>query len=87
MKIDDDKIYKGVEMASTLIVARIVAALLAREWTRRNSFGPPTNPRQNDVPWTTAVAWSAGVGATVGIARLLTRTAVEKRWEQRSTRA
>lgn len=87
MQIDDDKMYKSVEMASTLLAARAVSAATSKAWTKRKATDPPVNPRQADVPWIQALLWSAAIGAIIGIARMLAKTAVEKSWEKRTARA
>ena len=87
MPLDDDKLYKGVEMASGLLAARAVGKLSSKAWTKRRASDPPVDPRRDDVPWFQAILWAAAIGAAIGIARLLTRTAVEKGWEKRAARA
>ena len=87
MQLDDDRIYKGVELAGSLLAGRAVGRLTSKAWTRRRATDPPVDPRRDDVPWIQAILWAAAVGAAIGIARLLARTAVEKGWEKRMASA
>ena len=87
MQVDDDTMYKGIEMAGTLLAARAVSAATSKAWAKRKATEPPVNPRQADVPWFQAILWAAAVGAAIGVARLLAKTAVEKTWEKRTARA
>lgn len=86
MKLDDETMYKVVEVGVTLLVARAVGAAISKAWSRRSGDGPPTDPRRDDVAWVSAVGWAAGLGAAIGIARLLARVTVEKGWEKRAAK-
>lgn len=58
--------------------AAIVAGLATRNlckalWTRWRGSEPPVNPVADDVTWKDALTWAVGVGAAVGVARVLSR--------------
>ncbi len=40
VQVDDDKMYKGIEMASTLLAARAVSAATSKAWTRAQGHRP-----------------------------------------------
>lgn len=56
--------------------------LITRAWTARTGQPPPSNPADPSVAWPQALAWSAGLGVGVGVARTLAQRGAARAWVQ-----
>lgn len=91
--IDDQEHPEPADVSSPpeswLISATAIGAgvgtrkLLTKLWTGTRGQKPPQNPAAAGVSWTDALIWAAAVGATIGVARVITRrtaTVAARRW-------
>lgn len=53
--------------------ALAVRAALSKGYERKMGRAPPKNPADPAVPWRSALLWSVGVGALVGVAKTAAR--------------
>ncbi|MEX1176985.1 MAG: DUF4235 domain-containing protein [Nitriliruptor sp.] len=70
---------------SITALASIGAGLAARNaatslWEKRVGHEPPMNPADPQTSWGEALGWTVGVGALVGVARLLARRGAAEAW-------
>jgi hypothetical protein len=56
--------------------------LLQKAWTARTGEEPPANPATPGVAWPEALAWSAGLGVGVGVARTVAARGAAKVWTE-----
>ena len=55
-------------------------SLVQKVWTSRTGDEPPENPGDPSVDWHEALAWSAGLGVGVGVARTLAQRGAASAW-------
>ncbi len=55
-------------------------SLVQKAWTSRTGEEPPANPGDPSVDWHEALAWSAGLGVGVGVARTLAQRGAATAW-------
>lgn len=58
--------------------------LLQKAWESRTGEAPPDNPADPAVAWPQALAWSAGLGVGVGIARTVAQRGAAKVWSEQT---
>lgn len=68
-------------------LAGVGAGLLTRTaiqtaWTARTGEEPPSNPADPGVAWPQALAWSAGLGVGVGVARTIAERGAARAWTE-----
>ncbi len=54
--------------------------LVQKMWVKQTGEEPPQNPGDPSVGWHEALAWSAGLGVGVGVARTLGQRGAAKAW-------
>lgn len=54
--------------------------LIQKAWSARTGEAPPDNPADPAVAWPQALAWSAGLGVGVGIARTVAQRGAARAW-------
>lgn len=75
-----DRVWKAVAWV-TAGAAGIAARAAARHvWRRAGDTEPPANPVVSEVRWRDALTWSVGLGAAVGLFRLLARRGAASAW-------
>ena len=81
---DDDRAQKTLWKAwSTLAAVGAGLAtrnLVQKAWTNQTGEEPPQNPGDPSVDWHQALAWSAGLGVGVGVARTMAQRGAAKAW-------
>lgn len=69
--------------ASAIGAGLLTRKVLTKAWTRVRGSKPPVNPAAPGVNWSDALIWAAAVGATIGVARVISRrtaTQAARRW-------
>lgn len=75
--------WKAVSTASALAGATLTRQLLQAVWPRAEQLpGPPYNPADRRIPWSTALQWAIGAGVGAGIARLISERVAAAGWEK-----
>lgn len=59
----------GAAIAAGMVTRRVLTTV----WKKWRQTNPPTNPAAPGVKWGDALIWAVAVGATAGVARVLSR--------------
>lgn len=78
--------WKLVGTGSAVLASVIIKKVLMSTWQSVAKSQPPNNPAQPEARWADAIAWAAGTGVFVGIARMLAARGAAAGW-QRATGA
>ena len=79
----EDLTWKAVSTASAILGATVTRKLLQAVWPRADELpGPPYNPADRRIPWSTALQWAIGAGVGAGIARLISERVAAAGWEK-----
>jgi hypothetical protein len=79
----EDLLWKAVSTGSGVLGAVITRRLLQAVWPGGDELpGPPYNPADRRIPWTTAIQWAIGAGVGAGLARVLSQRAAAAGWEK-----
>lgn len=54
--------------------------LVTKTWEARTGEAPPANPADPAVRWPQALAWSAGLGVGIGVARTIAQRGAARAW-------
>lgn len=54
--------------------------LVTKAWETRTGEPPPANPADPAVRWSQALAWSAGLGVGIGVARTVAQRGAARAW-------
>ena len=54
--------------------------LVTKAWEARTGEPPPANPADPAVRWPQALAWSAGLGVGIGVARTVAQRGAARAW-------
>lgn len=54
--------------------------LVTKAWEARTGAPPPANPADPNVRWPQALAWSAGLGVGIGVARTIAQRGAARAW-------
>lgn len=76
------RMWKLVSTAAGVAAGVATRAAITRAWTMRTGQEPPSNPADPSVDWSQALAWSAGLGVGVGVARTLGQRGAVKAWTE-----
>lgn len=76
------RMWKLVSTAAAIAAGMATRKLITKAWTARTGQEPPQNPGDPSVNWTEALAWSAGLGVGVGVARTLGQRGAVKAWTE-----
>lgn len=76
------RMWKFVSTAAAIAAGMATRTLITKAWTARTGQEPPQNPGDPSVDWTEALAWSAGLGVGVGVARMLGQRGAVKAWTE-----
>lgn len=76
------RMWKVVSTAAAIAAGMATRSLITKAWTARTGEQPPQNPGDPSVDWTQALAWSAGLGVGVGVARTLGQRGAAKAWTE-----
>lgn len=74
--------WKVVSTAAAIAAGMATRTLITKAWTARTGDEPPQNPGDPSVAWPQALAWSAGLGVGVGVARTLGQRGAAKVWTE-----
>lgn len=74
--------WAALSKLSAVLGAVATRKLLQLVWPARDdSTGPPFNPADRRVSWTTAFQWGIAAGVGAGLARVLSQRAAAAGWE------
>lgn len=74
--------WAAVSKVSAVLGAIATRKLLQALWpTGDDATGPPFNPADRRVAWTTAVQWGIAAGVGAGLARVVSQRAAAAGWE------
>lgn len=76
------RMWKAVSTAAAIAAGMATRTLITKAWTARTGEEPPQNPGDPSVAWPQAIAWSAGLGVGVGVARTLGQRGAAKAWTE-----
>lgn len=76
------RMWKVVSTAAAIAAGMATRSLITKVWTARTGEAPPENPGDPAVAWPQALAWSAGLGVGVGVARALGQRGAAKAWTE-----
>lgn len=76
------RMWKLVSTAAGVAAGMATRAAITKAWTARTGQSPPQNPADPAVNWSQALAWSAGLGVGVGVARTLGQRGAVKAWTE-----
>lgn len=74
--------WKVVGTGSGLLTGVVTKKLLDVGWARVNGGPPPANPKQADVSWREALAWTVASSAVMGVARLVAGRVAAGAWQR-----
>ncbi len=76
--------WSAVSKLSAIAGAVATRKLLQALWGAAddNNNGPPDNPADRRVEWTTALQWAIAAGVGAGLGRLLSQRAAAAGWEK-----
>lgn len=81
---DDDRtqqvLWKAWSTLAAVGAGLATRSLVQKAWTSRTGEDPPENPGDPSVDWHQALAWSAGLGVGVGVARTLAARGAAQAW-------
>lgn len=77
-----ERMWKLVSTGAAIAAGLATRKLITKAWTARTGQQPPENPGDPSVKWTEALAWSAGLGVGVGVARTLGQRGAVKAWTE-----
>lgn len=67
---------------ATAIAKEVTDRLLTKGYRAAARTEPPEDVHYSDVSWTSAVLWTAGVGALVGLTELFARHGADAAWRR-----
>ena len=73
--------WKIVSQGSAILGAIATRKVLQALWPGGDELGPPFNPADRRVDWSTALQWAVAGGVGVGIARMVSQRAAAAGWE------
>lgn len=74
--------WSALSKASAVVGAVATRKLLQALWPGEDPTGPPFNPADRRVPWSTAAQWGIAAGVGAGLARVLSQRAAAAGWEK-----
>lgn len=80
--LSEDNMWKLVAMGATVGASILIRKGMEEAWRVINKEDPPENPASPDTQWREALIWTAAMGLTVGIARLLAERAAAEGWRK-----
>lgn len=79
--LDERTAWTALAMGSAILAGIAVRGVLKSAWQGTTGAPPPTNPAHPDTGWKEGLAWTAAIGAAVGVSRLLARRGAAAAWE------
>lgn len=73
--------WKVVSQGSAILGAIVTRKVLHALWPGESELGPPFNPADRRVDWSTAVQWAIAAGVGVGLARVVSQRGAAAGWE------
>lgn len=74
------RLWKAWSTLAGVAAGMATRRLVTRAWEARTGQAPPANPADPAVRWPEALAWSAGLGVAVGVARTLAQRGAARAW-------
>lgn len=74
--------WSALSKMSAVLGAVATRKLLQALWPGDGETGPPFNPADRRVPWSTALQWGVAAGVGAGLARVLGQRAAAAGWEK-----
>lgn len=74
--------WTALSNASAVLGAIATRKLLQAVWPGDDATGPPFNPADRRVAWSTALQWGVAAGVGAGIARVVGQRAAAAGWER-----
>lgn len=83
---DDDagrrRLWKLWSTAAGVGAGMATRMLVTKAWEARTGEAPPANPADPAVRWPQALAWSAGLGVGIGVARTVAQRGAARVWTE-----
>ena len=76
-----DTAFNVLSTLAAVAVGHTVRKSLEAAWVKHQGDEAPLNPAARDVPWGKAIAYSAAVGAIVGVSRTVGRRLTASAWQ------
>lgn len=74
--------WAAMSKVSAVLGAVATRKLLQLLWPGDDETGPPFNPADRRVPWSTALQWGIAAGVGAGLARVLSQRVAAAGWEK-----
>ena len=75
-------LWNALGAGAGIVAAAGVRKLLTAGWRGATKSDPPGNPAAPANSWTSALVWSASLGAAVGVARLVAKRGAAEGWKR-----
>ena len=76
------KLWKAWSTLAGVGAGMATRMLIQKAWKARTGEEPPANPADPAVAWPQALAWSAGLGVGVGVARTVAQRGAARAWTE-----
>lgn len=81
-KQGEERLWDAVAVGSAVVAGFAVRQALQAGWKLWKEDEPPKNPAARSVDWMDALAWTVGVGAAVGVGRMLAERGAAAGWRK-----
>lgn len=84
-KKNDPNLWRAVEMSSGVLAGLAARPALRNGWQWLTNSKPP-KPASLRTPFSKAIFWSAGMGLSIGVFRMLVKRSAAKGWKKTTGR-
>lgn len=81
-KMNNEKTWKLMGTGSAVLASVLIKKVLMSTWQSVAKTQPPNNPAQPGTNWGDAIAWAAGTGVFVGVARMMAARGAAAGWQR-----